>query len=84
MGCLESQPIVQWVRKKVGDQVNFIRLDIQSPVTREIMKKYRITLNSAYLIFDGQGKEVWRSYAIPLNGRKVVRILQELVKEAGS
>jgi len=43
------------------------------------MTKFNISLNSAYLIFDKSGKEIWRSYAIPLNGRKAVRILQSLL-----
>lgn len=43
------------------------------------MDKYNIKINSAYLIFDRQGKEIWRSYAIPLNGRKAVRVLKDLL-----
>ncbi|MFQ6113400.1 MAG: hypothetical protein ACE5NG_04835 [bacterium] len=72
---MQSNPVVKWVRKKAGGHVNFFRVDIGTPAAKEVMQKYNITLNSAYLIFDPQGKEIWRSYAIPLNGRKALRIL---------
>ncbi|RMF66100.1 MAG: hypothetical protein D6743_06975 [Calditrichaeota bacterium] len=75
---MESNPIVKWVRKQVGARVNFIRLDIATPAGKAVMRRLHIPLNSAYLIFDARGKEVWRSFAIPLNGRKAVRLLMEL------
>ncbi|MFQ5709728.1 MAG: hypothetical protein ACE5HO_19920, partial [bacterium] len=65
---MESNPIVKWVRNKLGDQVNFFRVDVSTEVGKDLMSRYDIKLNSAYVVFDRHGKEVWRSYAIPLNG----------------
>lgn len=70
---------MKWVRKNVGDKVNFFRVDIATQTGKDLMEKYKIKLNSAYVIFDQHGNEVWRSYAIPLNGRKVVKILRSLL-----
>jgi hypothetical protein len=70
---------VKWVRKKVGNQVNFFRVDIATEAGKALMAKYNIKLNSAYVIYDQHGNEVWRSYAIPLNGIKVVKILNRLL-----
>ena len=75
---MEGNPIVQWVEKKIGDETNFLRLDIGTPAAKEVMRKFKIPLNSAYLIFDQQGNEIWRSYAMPLNGKKAVRIINEI------
>lgn len=72
---MESNPIVKWVRKQVKEKVNFFRVDIATDAGKKIMSKYNIPLNSAYVIFDAKGNEIWRSLAIPLNGKKVVRIL---------
>jgi len=71
---------VKWVKKKLGDKVNFFRVDISTRMGKDLMGKYNIKINSAYVIFDQHGNEVWRSYAIPLNGRKAVKILRELIK----
>ncbi len=79
MGCVESNPIVKWVQRKIGSDINFFRLNIRTHSGKEVMAKFNISLNSVYLIFDQSGKEIWRSYAIPLNGRKAVRILESLL-----
>ncbi len=79
MGCVEGNPIVKWVQRKIGSDINFFRLDIRTPSGKEVMAKFNISMNSAYLIFDKSGKEIWRSYAIPLNGRKAVRTLKSLL-----
>jgi hypothetical protein len=79
MGCVESNPIVKWVQRKIGSNINFFRLDIRMRSGKEVMAKFNISLNSAYLIFDKSGKEIWRSYATPLNGGKALRILQSLL-----
>ena len=76
---MEFNPIVKWVRKQVSTKVNFFRVDIATEVGNAIMAKYNIPLNSAYVIFNAKGKEIWRSFAIPLNGRKAVRILNSLL-----
>ncbi|MCH8020348.1 hypothetical protein IH785_10845, partial [candidate division KSB1 bacterium] len=70
MGCVESNPIVKWVQRKIGSDINFFRLDLRTGSGKEVMAKFNISLNSAYLIFDQSGKEIWRSYAVPLNGSK--------------
>ncbi len=79
MGCVESNPIVKWVQRKIGSDIHFFRLDIRTSSGKGVMAKFNISLNSAYLVFDKTGKEIWRSYAIPLNGRKAVRILESLL-----
>lgn len=80
MGCVESNPIVKWVRKKVGSEVNFLRMDISTAAAKDVMRKFDIPINSAYIIFDSSGSEVWRSYAIPFNGKKAVNILNSLLE----
>ncbi|MFQ5603538.1 MAG: hypothetical protein ACE5HS_09750 [bacterium] len=71
---------MKWVRRKVGVRVNFLRLDIATPAAKEVMEKYHIPLNSAYVLFDQHGQEVWRSFAIPLNGRKALRKINTLLE----
>jgi len=70
---------VKWVQRKIEGDINFFRLNIRTRSGKEVMAKFNIYMNSAYLIFDKSGKEIWRSYAIPLNGRKAVRILKSLL-----
>ncbi|MFQ5771934.1 MAG: hypothetical protein ACE5HX_15470 [bacterium] len=70
---------MKWVQKKVGKKVNFFCADISTPAGKELMDKYNISLNSAYLIFDSNGKEVWRSFAIPFKVRKALEILENLI-----
>ncbi|MFQ5639002.1 MAG: hypothetical protein ACE5IR_13545 [bacterium] len=71
---------MKWVRKQVGAKVNFFRVDIATEVGKTIMAEYNIPLNSANVIFDARGKEIWRSFAIPPNGKKAVRILNSLLQ----
>jgi len=76
---MQSKPIVKWVGKKVADKVNFFRVDMGTQAGIELMDRFNIPLNSAYLIFDQNGIAVWRSYAIPLNGRKALSIINDLL-----
>jgi len=70
---------VKWVQRKIEGDINFFRLNIRTRSGKDVMAKFNISLNSAYLIFDMTGKEIWRSYATPLNGRKAVKILKSLL-----
>jgi len=69
---------VQWVEKKAGSDINFIRVDISAPHAKAVMERFSIPLNSTYIIFDPSGQEVWRSYMIPMNAPGALRVLKRM------
>lgn len=45
---------------EIGDQIHFIRLNIQEPVGMELAPIYNFQFTPTFIYFDAQGNEVWR------------------------
>lgn len=69
------------MRKRFGSRIDFVRLDVSTPTAKELMSRWRVRLNSTYLIFDAGGQEVWRSSMIPFPFWQAKQVLAKLLKE---
>ena len=49
------------LEEEVGDQAQFIRLNIQETVGMELAPVYGFELTPTFIYFDTQGHEVWRT-----------------------
>ena len=49
------------LEEEVGDQAQFIRLNIQETVGMELAPVYGFELTPTFIYFDAQGHEVWRT-----------------------
>ncbi len=79
MGCIESNPIVHGMEKDYSSRIDFARLDVSTAAAKELMARWGVKLNSTYLIFDKEGREVWRSSRVPFPHRKAREVLDGLL-----
>ena len=48
------------LENELGDEITFIRLNIQEEVGRELAPVYDFEFTPTFIYFDEQGNEVWR------------------------
>ena len=48
------------LENELGDEITFIRLNIQEEVGRELAPIYDFEFTPTFIYFDEQGNEVWR------------------------
>jgi thioredoxin-related protein len=52
---------VDGIEATCGNQMAVIRVDVQSEVGRQLGALYGFQYTPTFILFDGQGKELWRS-----------------------
>jgi len=60
MTCTQLKPVVDELENELGDQILFIRLNIQENVGRELAPVYGFEFTPTFIYFDGNGDELWR------------------------
>ena len=48
------------LENELGNQILFIRLNVQEKVGRELAPVYEFEFTPTFIYFDGNGKELWR------------------------
>jgi thioredoxin-related protein len=64
------KPVVDGLEQELGDQLQFVRLNIQDKVGMELAPVYDFQYTPTFIFFDGQGNELWRTVG-ELNPQKV-------------
>jgi thioredoxin-related protein len=64
------KPVVDGLEQELGDQLQFVRLNIQDKVGMELAPVYGFQYTPTFIFFDGQGNELWRTVG-ELNPQKV-------------
>ena len=54
------KPVVDELENELGDEILFIRLNIQEQVGRELAPVYDFEFTPTFIYFDGNGDELWR------------------------
>lgn len=66
-GCMSARPAVDALVSNMGDQFNILRIDIHTPVGREMRAIYGFTYSPEFVLFNPGGEEIWRSNSPPSN-----------------
>jgi thioredoxin-related protein len=64
------KPVVDGLEQELGDQLQFVRLNIQDKVGMQLAPVYGFQYTPTFIFFDGQGHELWRTVG-ELNPQKV-------------
>ena len=48
------------LEQEIGDEIHFIRLNIQDTIGMELAPVYGFEFTPTFIYFDAQGSEVWR------------------------
>ncbi len=54
------KPVVDELENELGDEITFIRLNIQEEVGRELAPVYGFEFTPTFIYFDASGDELWR------------------------
>ena len=57
--CKMMKPILEELKKSVGDQFTILKIDIDSPVNRQLVNSYQVQAVPTLMLFKA-GKMVWR------------------------
>jgi len=60
MTCTQLKPVVDELENELGNQILFIRVNIQENVGRELAPVYDFEFTPTFIYFDGDGDELWR------------------------
>ncbi len=60
VGCMAIKPTVDALEQELDGRLHIIRLDVQSPVGRELAPVYGFQFTPTFIFFDAQGREAWR------------------------
>jgi thioredoxin-related protein len=60
MACTQMKPVVDRIEEELGDRIMVIRLDVQTQAGRELARGYGFRYTPTFIMFDAQGREIWR------------------------
>ena len=57
---MSIKPVVDELELELGDEIHFIRLNIQETIGMELAPVYGFEFTPTFIYFDSQGNELWR------------------------
>ena len=57
--CKMMHPVLEGLKKQLGERVKIVKIDIDSPVNRQLVNSYQVQAVPTLMLFKG-GKMVWR------------------------
>jgi len=69
MGCVTSLPAVRGLSEQLQSmsslQWRVLLLDIHAQPTSAMLERFAFLSTPTYILYDGQGQEVWRANRVP-------------------
>ena len=57
--CKMMHPVLECLKKQLGERVKIVKIDIDSPVNRQLVNSYQVQAVPTLMLFKA-GKMVWR------------------------
>lgn len=67
LGCVTVRPEVDALAGEIQDRYNIMRVDIHTDLGRALRQKHGFSYSPEFVLFDVQGREVWRGNRPPLS-----------------
>ena len=61
LGCIAAEPALEAVETEFQDRLVVVRVDIQSPLGKQLSRQYGTQYTPTFILFNAQAEEVWRS-----------------------
>lgn len=65
IGCMALEPSVISLIEEIEDEFNVLRIDIHTPVGREIRRRMAFSFTPEFVVFNRSGQEIWRDHLLP-------------------
>lgn len=73
--CKMMHPVLEGLKKQLGERVKIVKIDIDSPVNRQLVNSYQVQAVPTLMLFKA-GKMVWRQSG----AMQATQIRQEIEK----
>ncbi len=74
--CLASEPIVMSLQGEVGDEVLFLKLNVEDPIASQLIRDYRAYSTPTFVVIGTDGEVVWRQSGNLLNKGAAMEALE--------
>lgn len=74
---MAAKPIVDGIEQKYRNRLTVLRLNIQDPTSQPFLDRYNFQYTPTFILFDGNGKEIWRSVG-SINADEMDRLIASL------
>jgi thioredoxin 1 len=74
---MAAKPIVDGIEEEYQGKLTVIRVNVQEPETRPLLARYNFQYTPTFILFDGNGAEVYRSVGA-LIPEEIRRFLTEM------
>lgn len=64
-GCVTVRPLVDLIVNDIQGDFNILRVDIHTDFGRALRETYGFNYTPEFVLFDGDGKEIWRGHLPP-------------------
>ena len=72
--CLSVKPVVDRLEKSLDGEAKLIRLNLGEPVGKESWSEYTLKVVPAFVVFDSNGREVWRQEGQIPDTRRIIEM----------
>lgn len=59
------EPTVNGLEDRLGERADMLRVSIHTSVGEALADRYDFEFTPLFIVFDGQGDEIWRGGAVP-------------------
>jgi thioredoxin-related protein len=72
-----ARPIVDGIVEDIEDQYNILRVDIHTEFGRALRQRFGFSYTPEFVLFDGEGQEIWRDHIPPSAAQLTLAALEE-------
>jgi len=66
--CLTVKPVVDGLERELAGRAQVLRVNVAEPAGRELFSRWNLEVVPTFLVFDTNGREVYRATGFPDRG----------------
>ena len=73
--CKMMHPVLEGLKKQLGERVKIVKIDIDSPVNRQLVNSYQVQAVPTLMLFKA-GKMVWRQ-SVAMQATQIRQVIEK-------